>query len=98
MLITSLILFIMSNSLSIRRDISIYYSRIGIPLIIFSIIICYNNMYFEYLNTILGLFTGLFNISSISLSFGLIILILTLIILNLTGFYPRIVINSKNNL
>ena len=55
-------------------------------------------MYLEYLNTSLGLFSGLFNISSLSLSFGLIILILTIIILNLTGFYPRIVINSKNKL
>jgi NADH-ubiquinone oxidoreductase chain 2 len=54
-------------------------------------------MYIEYLNTILGLLTGLFNISSISLSFGLIILIITLIILNLTGFYPRIVINYTKN-
>jgi hypothetical protein len=55
MLIFSIIFFIVSNSLSNKRDISIYYSRIGIIILFSSILICYNNIYTQYSETILGL-------------------------------------------
>jgi NADH-ubiquinone oxidoreductase chain 2 len=89
MLICSIFFLLLSNSLSFRRDISIYYSRIGIVIQLYCIFFCYNNLFVSYLNQGIGLFGGLFNLSSISLIFNILIFLLTLFILNLTGFYPR---------
>lgn len=87
MLILALLPVLLSNSLNTRRDISIYYSRIGIILLTICIYICYNNLYLTYLESGVGLFGGLFNISPISIIFGIFIYLLSLIILSLTGFY-----------
>jgi len=89
MLISSIFLLLLSNSLSFRRDISIYYSRIGIVIQLYCIFFCYNNLFISYLDQNIGLFSGLFGISSMSLIFDILIFLLTLFILNLTGFYPR---------
>ncbi len=89
MLLCSIFLLLLSNSLSFRRDISIYYSRIGIVIQLYCIFFCYNNLFISYLDQGIGLFGGLFDISSISLIFDILIFLLTLFILNLTGFYPR---------
>ncbi len=89
MLILSLIPILLSNALNKRRDISIYYSRIGITVLISSIYISYNNYYIESLGIGIGLFGGIFNLTSISNFFIIFIYILSLIILLLTGFYAR---------
>nr|YP_002970896.1 NADH dehydrogenase subunit 2 [Microsporum canis]ACR19635.1 NADH dehydrogenase subunit 2 [Microsporum canis] len=89
MLLTSIFLLLLSNSLSVRRDISIYYSRIGIIIQIYCILFCYNNLFISYLNSGVGLFGGLFSITSLDLIFDMLIFMLTMFILNLTGFYPR---------
>jgi len=89
MLLCSIFFLLLSNSLSFRRDISIYYSRIGIVIQLYCIFFCYNNLFISYLDQSIGLFGGLFDISSISLVFDILIFLLTLFILNLTGFYPR---------
>lgn len=89
MLLCSIFFLLLSNSLSFRRDISIYYSRIGIVIQLYCIFFCYNNLFISYLDKGVGLFGGLFSISSISIIFDILIFLLTLFILNLTGFYPR---------
>ncbi len=89
MLLCSIFFLLLSNSLSFRRDISIYYSRIGIVIQLYCIFFCYNNLFISYLDQNIGLFGGLFDISSMSLVFDILIFLLTLFILNLTGFYPR---------
>lgn len=94
MLLSSIFLLLLSNSLSFRRDISIYYSRIGIVILLYCIYFSYNNFFITYLDSSIGLFGGLFSISSISYTFHILILLITLIILNLTGFYPRIFFNT----
>lgn len=101
MLLISIFLLIFSNSLSNKLNISIYYSRIGIIIQIYCIYICYSNMYILYIEQGLGLYGGLFSISSISYILDILIFLLTMLILNLTGFYPKQIwyrnlnINSK---
>src|SRR5436190_1518084 len=85
----SFFFLLLSNSLSFRRDISIYYSRIGVVIQLYCIFFCYNNLFVSYLDQGIGLYGGLFNISSISIVFDILIFLLTLFILNLTSFYPR---------
>uniref|UniRef100_UPI00286A1A6B NADH dehydrogenase subunit 2 n=1 Tax=[Emmonsia] crescens TaxID=73230 RepID=UPI00286A1A6B len=92
MLLTSIFSLLLSNSLGSRRDISLYYSRIGINMLIFCLYLSYTNLYITYLDLGIGLFGGLFSISSITSVFHILILILTLLILNLTSFFPRTVI------
>nr|YP_010944299.1 NADH dehydrogenase subunit 2 [Blastomyces dermatitidis]YP_010944546.1 NADH dehydrogenase subunit 2 [Blastomyces gilchristii]WLW42175.1 NADH dehydrogenase subunit 2 [Blastomyces dermatitidis]WMB97393.1 NADH dehydrogenase subunit 2 [Blastomyces dermatitidis]WMB97408.1 NADH dehydrogenase subunit 2 [Blastomyces dermatitidis]WMB97422.1 NADH dehydrogenase subunit 2 [Blastomyces gilchristii] len=92
MLLTSIFSLLLSNSLGSRRDISLYYSRIGINMLIFCLFLSYTNLYVTYLDLGIGLFGGLFSISSITSVFHILILILTLLILNLTSFFPRTVI------
>ncbi len=89
MLLCSIFFLLLSNSLIFRRDISIYYSRIGIVIQLYCIFLCYNNLFISYLDQGIGLFGGLFSISSMSIIFDMLIFLLTLFILNLTGFYPR---------
>lgn len=86
MLLCSIFLLLLSNSLSFRRDISIYYSRIGIVIQLYCIFFCYNNLFISYLDQGIGLFGGLFNISSISLVFDILIFLVILSVLNSTRF------------
>nr|YP_010944576.1 NADH dehydrogenase subunit 2 [Blastomyces percursus]WMB97452.1 NADH dehydrogenase subunit 2 [Blastomyces percursus] len=92
MLLTSIFSLLLSNSLGPRRDISLYYSRIGINMLIFCLFLSYTNLYVTYLDSGIGLFGGLFSISSITSVFHILIITLTLLILNLTSFFPRTVI------
>lgn len=96
MLISSIFLLLLSNSLSVRRDIAIYYSRIGMVILLYCIYISYNNLFISYLDEGVGLYGGLFNISSLSLIFHMLIFLISLIILSITGFYPRKYISNNS--
>jgi NADH-ubiquinone oxidoreductase chain 2 len=89
MLLTGIFFLLLSNSLSFRRDITIFYSRIGMIILLYCIFFTYNNLYITYLDLGIGLFGGLFHTSSITLIFHFLIYIISLLILSLTGFYPR---------
>jgi NADH-ubiquinone oxidoreductase chain 2 len=81
--------------MSYRRDITILYSRVGIIILFFCIYLTYNNLFITYLDNGIGLFGGLFFASSITQSFHILIFVISLLILNLTGFYPRKLISSE---
>lgn len=89
MLLTSIFLLLLSNSLNLRRDISIYYSRIGIIILAYCVFFSYNNLFISYLNLNIGLYDGLFSISSLDIIFDILLFVIASLILNLTGFYPR---------
>src|SRR5699024_11215552 len=54
-----------------------------------------NNLFITYLDEGIGLFGGLFYTSSITLIFHILIFIISLFILNMTGFYPRKLISNQ---
>ena len=89
MLILSLILLLLSNSITLRRDKSILYSRATITILIIASIISYDNLYFLFLNKGIGLFGGLFHSTCTTSVFHIFILLISSIILLLTSFYPR---------
>ena len=95
MLLTGIFFLLLSNSLSFRRDIAILYSRIGMIILLYCIFFTYNNLYITYLDLGIGLFGGLFHTSSITLIFHLLIFIISFLILSLTGFHSRKLINTK---
>ena len=98
MLLSSIFFLLLSNGLSFRRDSTILYSRIGILILLYSIYLSYNNLFITYLDNGIGLFGGLFYTSSITQSFHILIFIISILILNITGFFPRKLIYDKYNI
>jgi len=96
MLLLTIFSLILSNSVSSRRDTSILYSRVGIVILLYSIFYTYNNLFISYLDTGVGLFGGLFYTSSITLVFQILIFFISLLILNLTSFFPRKFVFDKH--
>jgi NADH-ubiquinone oxidoreductase chain 2 len=79
----------MSSAVSLGRDKSIIYSRISVIVLLYSLYIAYNNLYISYLDKGIGLYNGLFHISTVTLGFTIFLFFISLFILLLTSFYPR---------
>jgi NADH-ubiquinone oxidoreductase chain 2 len=89
MVIYSLISLLLSNASSIRKDKSILYSRLVIIIIFFTSLLLLKDLSFNNLNKGIALFGGLYHTTTLTHIFHFIILILSLIIMFLTAFYPR---------
>src|SRR5277367_2779147 len=89
MILTFLLLLLFSNGLTIRPDTSILYSRIGLLIVFYSIISSMLSFHITYLQKGIGLYNGLFNVTPITHSFQIFILLVCGVILLMTGFYPR---------
>lgn len=89
MLIFSSLLLLLSNAVSLRRDKSILFSRVGLTILLYSSIIALNSLYLISLDGGIGLFGGLFHATSITQVFHIFIFLISAVILQLTSFYPR---------
>jgi NADH-ubiquinone oxidoreductase chain 2 len=89
MLVYSILFLLLSNAVSMRRDKSILYNRVSISMLCYCTIMANTNLYITYLKRGIGIYSGLFHINSITLIFHMFIFIISLVILQLTGFYPR---------
>lgn len=88
-LFNSLILLLLSNSITSRRDKSILYSRTTVTVLIISAFIAYDNLYVLFLAKGVGIFGGLFHCTATTNSFHIFIFLITSVILLLSSFYPR---------
>jgi NADH-ubiquinone oxidoreductase chain 2 len=89
MIITFLLLLLFYNGLTVRPDTSILFSRIGLLIIFYSIVSSIMSFHITYLQKGIGLYGGLFNVTSITHTFQIFIFLVCGIILLLTAFYPR---------
>lgn len=89
MLLNSLILLLLSNAITSRRDKSILYSRATITILLISAFIAYDNLSILFLAKGVGIFGGLFHTTATRNFFHLFIFLITSVILLLTSFYPR---------
>ena len=89
MLISTLLILLLSNAITSRRDKSILYSRATITILIISILITYDNFNFLFLDKGIGIFGGLFHTTCLTSVFHIFILSISSVILLLTSFYPR---------
>jgi len=89
MIIYSIILIIFSNAVTLRRDKSILYSRIALIALLFSSIQAVGTLHISNLDTGIGLFGGLFHATSTTHIFHIFIFLISAVILQATGFYPR---------
>ncbi|EUC26603.1 hypothetical protein COCCADRAFT_113896 [Bipolaris zeicola 26-R-13] len=77
MLFNSLILLLLSNAITSRRDKSILYSRATITILLISAFIAYDNLYFLFLAKGVGIFGGLFHTTATTNFFHLFIFLIT---------------------
>ena len=96
MIISCISFFLLSNAVSPKRESSILYSREAILVLLYSLLITFN-FYTTYLSKGIGIFGGLFQATSHTQAFHLFILVITTIILQLTAFYPRKVLNKDSS-
>src|SRR6266487_4553253 len=80
---------LLSNAVTLRRDKSILFSRVAIIVLLYSSLIAITSLYFTYLDKGIGLYGGLFHVTSITQVFHVFIFLISAAILQLTGFYPR---------
>ena len=85
----SILLIILSNSVNLRRDKSILFSRVTTIVLIYACLISLNSLYITYLGKGIGLYGGLFQVTATTHVFHIFIFILSCLILQLTSFYPR---------
>ena len=90
MIIYSILSLLLSNAATLRRDMSILYSRVAIIILLHCISIAFCSLFiYKSLCKGIGLFGGLFHATSLTQIFHIFIFILSAIILQLTAFYPR---------
>lgn len=89
MLISLLIFLLVSNAVTLRRDKSILFSRVVIKSLLFASFLTLNNLYLKPLEKGIGLYGGLFNVTTFTQTFNIFIFLISAIILTLTAFYPR---------
>ena len=77
MLIISLIILLLSNSITLRRDKSILCSRATITILLISAFIAYDNLFFLFLNKGTGIFSGLFNTTATTIVFHIFIFLVS---------------------
>ena len=89
MLISLLIFLLVSNAVNRKQDKSILFSRVAITGLICSSYIAFNNLHVQGLEKGIGIYGGLFNITTFTQTFNIFIFIVSAVILTLTAFYPR---------
>ena len=89
MLILSILFLLSSNAVSLRRDKSILYARVVITILISCFILGVTSYYSEFHAKGLGLYGGLYQTTALTHIFHIFVIIITAVIIQLNGFYPR---------
>jgi NADH-ubiquinone oxidoreductase chain 2 len=89
MITYSNLFLLLSNAVSLRRDKSMLFNRAALAILCDSSLIDSNSLYLISLDGGIGLYGGLFHATSTTQIFQTFIFIISIIILQLTSFYPR---------
>lgn len=95
MLLISILSLLLSNAVTIRRDISILFNRVAIIALVYSIL--HSTITIFIIGKGISLHGGLLNITSITQIFDIFIFLISILILQLTSFYPRKVWVSEHS-
>ena len=83
----SILFILLSNAVTLRRDISILFNRVAIIALIYCIL--QDMVSLSIVSKGIGLHGGLLHITNITQIFHIFIFFITILILQLTSFYPR---------
>lgn len=87
MLILSILCLLFSNAVTLRRDMSILFNRIAIIALAYCFLLDFVSL--SFINKGVGLHGGLLHLTNITQIFHIFVFIITMLILQLTSFYPR---------
>lgn len=97
MLIYSIILLLLSNSVNNNRDTTLFYSRITMFILIISIINVIINIDINFFTEGIILFNGLLYLENYTFIFNVLILLLTMLIISINSFVHITNTDSKLN-
>ena len=89
MILSLLVLLLSSNAVTLKKDKSILCSRIVIIALSLISFIALNSLFIKSLEKGIGIYGGLFNVTTFSQTFNIFIFLISAVILALTGFFPR---------
>ena len=87
MIILSILLILLSNAVTLRRDISILFNRVAILALSYCIL--QDMISLSIVSKGIGLHGGLLHITNITQIFHIFIFFISILILQLTSFHPR---------
>ena len=87
MITLSILCLLFSNAVTLRRDMSILFNRIAIIALAYCFLQDLASL--SFINKGVGLHGGLLHITNITQIFHIFVLIISMLILQLTSFYPR---------
>lgn len=87
MIITSILFILLSNAVTLRRDISILFNRVAILALVYCIL--QDIMSLSIVSNGIGLHGGLLHITNITQIFHIFIYFISILIIQLTSFHPR---------
>jgi NADH-ubiquinone oxidoreductase chain 2 len=89
MLFMSSIFILLSSAVTFRRDKAISFNRIAMIVLLFTSVLGYETLSLLSLESGIGIYGGLYQVSSLTQTFVVFISILSIIILQLSSFYSR---------
>ena len=87
MILISILSLLLSNAVTLRRDMSILFNRITIIILAYSILHDITSL--SIINKGIALHGGLLHITSITQIFHIFVFFISILIIQLTSFYPR---------
>ena len=84
-----MVLLLSSNAFTLKKDKSILCSRIVIIALSSISFIALNSLFIKSLEKGIGIYGGLFNVTTFSQTFNIFIFLISAVILGLTGVFPR---------
>ena len=87
MIIISILSLLLSTSVTLRRDMSILFNRVTIIALIYCIL--HDMVSSSFISKGVGLHGGLLHITNITQIFHIFVFFISILILQLTCFYPR---------
>ena len=93
MILISILSLLLSNAVTLRRDISILFNRIVIIILIYSIL--HDIVGLSFINKGISLHGGLLYVANITQIFHIFIFFISILIIFITSFYPRKVLISE---
>lgn len=87
MIILSILSLLLSTSVTLRRDISILFNRVTIIALVYCIL--HDMVSSSFISKGIGLHGGLLHITNITQIFHIFVFFISILILQLTCFYPR---------
>ena len=87
MIILSILYLLFSNAVTLRRDMSILFNRISIIALVYCFL--HDVVSLSLINKGIGLHGGLLHITNITQIFHIFVFMISILILQLTSFFPR---------